>query len=146
MRNFRTEKSKFELDKFLELIHDERKMSNYVTAARNNSILDQLFIVGLNESATALSLRLGRAASFNCFGTTPSIPSTLLKFSACAIRGRTVGPGDTTVESPVLSMTFRRDIPPYTQEIFQWRHADNDPCSASETMQATDFYKLPTII
>ena len=35
-------KSKFKLDKFLELIPDEPKMPNYVTAARSNSILDQL--------------------------------------------------------------------------------------------------------
>ena len=30
------------LDKFLELIPDQPKMSNYVTAAGSNSILDQL--------------------------------------------------------------------------------------------------------
>ena len=42
IENAKTEKFKFELDKFLELIHDEPKMSNYVTAARINSILDQL--------------------------------------------------------------------------------------------------------
>ena len=35
-------KLKFELDKFLALIYHEPKMYNYVTAARNNSILDQL--------------------------------------------------------------------------------------------------------
>ena len=33
---------KFELDKFLELIPDEIKILNYVTAERSNSILDQL--------------------------------------------------------------------------------------------------------
>ena len=38
----RTEKFKFELDKFLELIPDEPKMPNYVTASGSNSILDQL--------------------------------------------------------------------------------------------------------
>ena len=37
----KTEKFKFELDKFLEFIPDEAKMSNYATAARSNSILDQ---------------------------------------------------------------------------------------------------------
>ena len=37
-----TEKFKFELDKFLELIPDEPKMPNYVTASGSNSILNQL--------------------------------------------------------------------------------------------------------
>ena len=37
-----TEKLKFELDKFLELIPDEPKMPSYVTASGSNSILDQL--------------------------------------------------------------------------------------------------------
>ena len=38
----KTEKFKFELDKFLELIPDEPKMPNYVTASGSNSIRDQL--------------------------------------------------------------------------------------------------------
>ena len=38
----KTEKLKFELDKFLELIPDPPKMPNYVTASGSNSILDQL--------------------------------------------------------------------------------------------------------
>ena len=38
----KTEKFKLEHDKFLELIPDEPKMPNYVTAAGSNSILDQL--------------------------------------------------------------------------------------------------------
>ena len=38
----KTEKLKFELDKFLELIPDEPKMPNYVTASGSNCILDQL--------------------------------------------------------------------------------------------------------
>ena len=38
----KTEKFIFELDKFLELIHDQPKMPNYDTAAGSNSILDQL--------------------------------------------------------------------------------------------------------
>ena len=37
-----TEKLRFELDKFLELFHDEPKMPNYLTASGSNSILDQL--------------------------------------------------------------------------------------------------------
>ena len=38
----KTEKFKFELDKFLELIPDEPKMPNYVTASGSNSIFDLL--------------------------------------------------------------------------------------------------------
>ena len=38
----KAEKFKFELDKFIEFIPDEQKMPNNVTAARSNSILDQL--------------------------------------------------------------------------------------------------------
>ena len=39
---FKTKKLKFELDKFQELIPDQPKMPNCVTASGNNSILDQL--------------------------------------------------------------------------------------------------------
>ena len=42
IESVKTEKFKFELDNFLELIPDESKMPNYVTAAGSNSILDQL--------------------------------------------------------------------------------------------------------
>ena len=42
IESVKTEKFKLELDKFLKLIPDEPKMSNYVIAARSNSILDQL--------------------------------------------------------------------------------------------------------
>ena len=42
IKSVKTEKFKFELDKFLELISDEPKMPNYVTASGSNSILDQL--------------------------------------------------------------------------------------------------------
>ena len=42
IKSDKTEKFKFELDKFLELIPDEPKMANYVTASGSNSILDQL--------------------------------------------------------------------------------------------------------
>ena len=38
----KTEKVKFELDVFLELIPDQPKVPNYVTASGSNSILDQL--------------------------------------------------------------------------------------------------------
>ena len=42
IESVKTEKFKFELDKFLELIPDEPKMPDYVTASGSNSILDQL--------------------------------------------------------------------------------------------------------
>ena len=45
-RNVKTEKFKFELDKFLELIPAGPKMPNYVTASRSNSILGQLTHLG----------------------------------------------------------------------------------------------------
>ena len=34
---------------------------------------------------------------------------------------------DTTDDSSVLSMAFRRDIHPYSLESFQWPLSDNDP-------------------
>ena len=42
IESVKTEKFKFELDKFLELIPDGPKLPNYVTASGSNSILDQL--------------------------------------------------------------------------------------------------------
>ena len=42
IESVKTEKFKFELDKFLDTFPDQPKMPNYVTTARNNSILDQL--------------------------------------------------------------------------------------------------------
>ena len=42
IESVKTEKFKFELDKFLELIPDEAKVPNYVTASGSNSIIDQL--------------------------------------------------------------------------------------------------------
>ena len=42
IESVKTEKLKFELDKFLELIPDEPKTPNYVTASGSNSILAQL--------------------------------------------------------------------------------------------------------
>ena len=38
----KTEKFKFELHKYLELIPDDPTMPNHVTVARSNDILDQL--------------------------------------------------------------------------------------------------------
>ena len=54
IESVKTEKFKFELDKFLELIPDEPKMPNYVTASGSNSILDQLThfgVQGIYQSA-----------------------------------------------------------------------------------------------
>ena len=42
IESVKTERFKFELDKFLGLIPDDPKMPNYVIVARSNSILDQL--------------------------------------------------------------------------------------------------------
>ena len=42
IESIKTEKFKFEFDKFLEFFPDEPKMPNYVTASGSNSILDQL--------------------------------------------------------------------------------------------------------
>ena len=42
IESIKTEKFKFELDKFLELISDQLKMPNHITASGSNSILDQL--------------------------------------------------------------------------------------------------------
>ena len=42
IESVKTEKFKFELDTFLELIPDQPKMPNYLTASGSNSILDQL--------------------------------------------------------------------------------------------------------
>ena len=42
IESVKTEKFKFELDIFLELVPDEPKIPNYVTASGRNSILDQL--------------------------------------------------------------------------------------------------------
>ena len=40
IESVKTEKFKFELDKFLDTIPDQPKMPNYVTASGSNSILD----------------------------------------------------------------------------------------------------------
>ena len=42
IESVKTEKFKFELDKFLDTIPDQPKMLNYVTASGSNSILNQL--------------------------------------------------------------------------------------------------------
>ena len=45
IKSVKTEKFKFELDNFLELIPNEPKMPNYVTASGGNSILDQFTLL-----------------------------------------------------------------------------------------------------
>ena len=69
----KTEKFKFELDKFLDTIPDQQKMPNYVTASGGNSILDQLTQLraqiiyhsgGVSDSAME--------QSYSCFEATPS--------------------------------------------------------------------------
>ena len=42
IQSVKSEKFKFEVDKFIELIPNEPKMPNYVTEAKRNSILNQL--------------------------------------------------------------------------------------------------------
>ena len=72
IESVKTEKFKFYLDKFFDLILNETKMPNYVTTSRSNSILDQLphrraqgiyNSGGVPDSATEQRL--------NCFTTTP---------------------------------------------------------------------------
>ena len=46
IESVKTEKFKFQLDKLLELIPDQPKIPNYVTASGSNSILDQLTHLG----------------------------------------------------------------------------------------------------
>ena len=57
-----TEKFKFELDKFLDTIPDQPKMSNYVTASGSNSILDQLTHLRAQGIYQWWSPRLGHGA------------------------------------------------------------------------------------
>ena len=42
IESVKTEKFKFQRDKFIEFIPDEPKMPNYVTVAGSNSIIDRL--------------------------------------------------------------------------------------------------------
>ena len=50
------------------------------------------------------------------------------KLSAALYDVVTAAHVDTTDDSPVLSMTFRQAILPYTLASIQWRPADNEPC------------------
>ena len=74
IKSIKTEKFKFELDKFLELIPDEPKMPNYVTASGINSILDQLTHLrtqGIYQSGGVPDSAIW--SSLGSFETTPSI-------------------------------------------------------------------------
>ena len=85
IESVKTEKFKFELDKFLELIPDQPKMPHYVTASGSNSILDQLTHLraqgiyqsgGVPDSATE--------QPYSCFEITPSIQvSKYLCYGLC---------------------------------------------------------------
>ena len=68
----KTDKFKFELDKFLDTIPDQPNMPNNVTASGSNSILDQL-IWGLKEFTTMVKSPTRPWSSLSCFEATPSI-------------------------------------------------------------------------
>ena len=68
IESVKTEKYKFEPDKFIELIPDEPKMPNYVTASGSNGILHQL----THLMAQGI-YQCGGVPDFSCFETTPSI-------------------------------------------------------------------------
>ena len=72
IESVKTEKFKFDLDKFLELIPDQPKMTNYVTASGSNSFLDQLTHLraqGICQSGAVL------AACFVCCLVSYAAPS-----------------------------------------------------------------------
>ena len=67
----KTEKFKLELDKFLELIVDEPKMPNYVTAAGSNCILYQLTYPRAQEIYQGGGVPDSPRSSLSCFETSP---------------------------------------------------------------------------
>ena len=69
----KTEKIKFELDKFLELIPDQPKMPNYVAATGSNCILDQLTHLRLKKYTEVVESPTRSWSSLSCFEITPSI-------------------------------------------------------------------------
>ena len=73
IESVKIEKFKFELDKFLELIPDEPKLPNYVTASGSNSILDQLTHLRAKELTEVVESPTRPWSSLSCFETTPSI-------------------------------------------------------------------------
>ena len=72
IESVKTEKFIIKLDKFLDLIPDEPKMPNSVSAPRSYSIQD---LLGLKEFITACEFQIRPRSSLSCFETTPSIPS-----------------------------------------------------------------------
>ena len=78
IESVKTQKIKFELDKFLEFIPDEPKMPNYVTSLASNSILNQLTHLraqGIYRSGGVLTRPW---SSLSCFETTPSIQVSII--------------------------------------------------------------------
>ena len=73
IESVKTEKFKFELDKFLELIPDEPKIPNYVTASGDNSIRDQLTHQRAQWIYQSCGVPDSAMESLSCFETTPSI-------------------------------------------------------------------------
>ena len=73
IESVRTEKFKFELDKFLDTIPDQPKMPNYITASGSNSILDQLTHLRVKEFTTMVESPTRPGSSLSCFEATPSI-------------------------------------------------------------------------
>ena len=74
IESVKTEKFKFELEKFLDTIPDQPKMPNHVTASGSNSILDQLTHLraqGIYHNSGVLDSAIW--SSLSCFEATPSI-------------------------------------------------------------------------
>ena len=73
IESVKTENFKIEFDKFLELIPDEPKIPNYVTASGSNSILDQLTHLRAQEIYWSGGVPDRPWSSLSSFETTPSI-------------------------------------------------------------------------
>ena len=75
IESVKTEKFKFELEKFLDTIPDQPIMSNHVTTSGSNSILDQLTHLraqGIYHSGGVPDSAMEQS-SLSCFEATPSI-------------------------------------------------------------------------
>ena len=73
IESVKTEKFKFEPDKFLELIPVEQKMPNCVTASGSNWILNQLTHLMAQGIYRSGGVPTRPRSSLSCFETTPSI-------------------------------------------------------------------------
>ena len=73
IESIKTEKFKFKLNKFLELIPDEPKMSNNDTASGSNNILDQLIHLRAQGIYKVVESPTRPRSGHSCFETTPSI-------------------------------------------------------------------------